>query len=77
MIEKYKKVDIFSWKEKSLSHLDPSTSECENDIQQLIHLQAIDNWLPDAFNYVAKVTKSHNQTINIPARIVFPEEPYE
>ena len=59
---------------KSLSHLDPRTHECENEVQRIIHLHAIANRLLNAFNDVAKVTKSHILVVNSPVRIIVPEE---
>ena len=41
--EKQKKKDNFSWREKDLTHLDPRTSECENEVQRIIRLQEITN----------------------------------
>ena len=35
--EKQKKVNVFFWSEKNLSHLDPCTSECENEIHRIIN----------------------------------------
>ena len=42
-------------------------------MQHIIHLQAIANRLPDAFNDATKVMKSHIPAVNAPARIVVPE----
>ena len=39
-------------------------------MQRIIHLQAIANRLPDAFNDATKVTKSHIPAVNAQARIV-------
>ena len=50
-------VKVFSWNEKNLSQFNPRTPECENEVQRIIHLQAIANRLPDAFNDATKVTK--------------------
>ncbi|XWS73451.1 hypothetical protein CRYUN_Cryun02cG0130100 [Craigia yunnanensis] len=72
--EKQKKIDILSWRENDLTHLDLCTPECEKKIQRIIHLQEIANRLPDAFNDTAKVTKSHIPTVNTPTRIYVPEE---
>lgn len=71
---KNKRGEIFSWNEKSLSHLDPRTPECENEVRRLIHLQAIANKMPDAFNETARITKSHIPAANAPARIDVPVE---
>ena len=55
------------------SQWDPRTPECENEVQRIIHLQAIANRLLDAFNDATKVTKSHIPAVNAPARIAIPE----
>ena len=73
MAAKQKPVKVFSWNEKILSQFDPITPECENKVQCIIHLQAIANRLPDAFNDATKVTKSHIPDVNAPARIAVPE----
>ena len=73
MAAKQKPVKVFSWNEKNLSQFDPRTPECENEVQRIIHLQAIANRLPDAFNDATKVMKSHIPAVNAPARIVVPE----
>ena len=70
---KQKRVKVFSWNEKNLSQFDPRTPECENEVQRIIHLQAIANRLPDAFNDATKVMKSHIPAVNAPARIAVPE----
>ena len=72
--EKQKNEKEFSWREKDLTHLDLRTSECENEVQRIIHLQEIANRLPDPFNDATNVTKSHIPTINTPARIHVLEE---
>ena len=61
-----------TWNTSTLSHLDPRTSQCENEVRRIVHLQKIANRLPDAFNDAAKVTKSHVPTMNAPARINVP-----
>ena len=73
MAAKQKPVKVFSWNEKNLSQFDLRTPECENEVQRIIHLQAIANRLPDAFNDATKVMKSHIPAVNAPARIVVPE----
>ena len=72
--EKQKKVDILSWRENDLTHLDPRTPECEKEVYHIIYLQEIANRLPNAFNDAAKITKSHIPTVNTPAWIYVPEE---
>ena len=71
--EKQKKVDIHSWREKEITHLDLCILKCENEVRRIIHLQKIANRLSDAFNDVAKVTKSHIPAVNTPAQIYVPE----
>ena len=39
--EKQKKEKNFSWGEKDLTHLDPKTLRCENEVHRIIHLQEI------------------------------------
>ena len=63
-----------SWKVPSLIHLDPYTSQCENEVRRIIHLQAIANQLPDAFTDATRVTKSYIPAINVPARVIVPEK---
>lgn len=46
----------------TLSHLDPRTSQCENEVR-------IANRLPDAFNDAVKVIKSYVPAMNAPAKI--------
>ena len=65
---------IFSWREKDLSHLDSCTSKCDNEVQCIIHSQAITNRLSDTFNDATKVTKSHIPIVNTLVRIHVPEE---
>ncbi|KAL6568032.1 hypothetical protein OROHE_003716 [Orobanche hederae] len=72
--DKQKPVEDVSWNVQSLSHLDPRTTECENKVKRIIHLQNIANRLPDAFNDASKVTKSSIPAANTPARIVVPNE---
>ncbi|BBG94674.1 transposable element gene [Prunus dulcis] len=58
-----------SWNVSTLSHLDPHTAQCENEVRRIVHLQSIANQMPDAFNDAANVTKSHIPAANAPARI--------
>ncbi|BBH04774.1 Disease resistance protein CC-NBS-LRR class family [Prunus dulcis] len=58
-----------SWNVSTLSHLDPHTAQCENEVRRIVHLQSIANQMLDAFNDAAKVTKSHIPAANAPARI--------
>ncbi|KAK6141890.1 hypothetical protein DH2020_024368 [Rehmannia glutinosa] len=74
ILDKQKPVESISWNEQSLSHLDPHTSECESEVNRIIHLQNIANRFPDAFNDAIKVTKSYIPAVNAPARIIVPDE---
>ncbi|KAL5809036.1 hypothetical protein ACOSQ3_029727 [Xanthoceras sorbifolium] len=67
----------FSWKVPSLIHLDPYTSQCENEVRKIVHLQTIANQLPDAFTDANRVTKSYIPAANVPARVIVPEERYK
>ena len=75
--EKHKNVEIFSWKEKNLSHLDLRTPKCDNKVQLTIHLLAISNILHDVFNDTTKITKSHILFVNTLSRIQILEEHVE
>ena len=55
-----------------MSHLDPRTAQSETEVRQIINLQSIAQSMPDAFNDLAKVTKSHISAANTPARIDVP-----
>nr|CAN69007.1 hypothetical protein VITISV_040724 [Vitis vinifera] len=52
-----------------MTHLDPCTSQCELEVQRIIHLQNFASQLPDAFIDTKKVTKSHILAANTPTRI--------
>ena len=58
-----------SWKTCTMTHLDPRTTQCELEVQRIIHLQNLANQLPDAFIDTKKVTKSYILAANTPARI--------
>ena len=60
------------WKNLSLSHLDPYSSTCEQEVQKIIHLQKIANQMPDAFTDLKWITKSHISAENVPIRIDIP-----
>ena len=64
----------FSWKVPGLTHLDPYTSQCDNEVRKIVHLQTIANQLPDGFTDATKVTKSHIQAVNVLARVIVPKE---
>ena len=65
-------VKEITWNATALSHLDPRTKMCEQEVQRIIHLQNVANQLPDAFTDTQKVTKSHIPAANAPARIEIP-----
>ena len=58
-----------SWNELSLSHFDPHTKHCEQEVQRIIHLQSLANNLPDAFIDLKRVTKSYIPATNAPKKI--------
>ena len=60
------------WKNLSLSHLDPYSSTCEQEVQKIIHLQKIANQMPDTFTDLKRITKSHIPAENVPIRINVP-----
>ena len=64
---------VINWNALSLSHYDPRTKQCEQEVQKIIHLQNLASQLPDAFTDPKRVTKSHIPAINAPIRIVVPE----
>ena len=64
---------VISWNELSLSHYDPRTKQCEQEVQKIIHLQNLASQLLDAFIDPKRVTKSHIPATNAPIRIVVPE----
>ena len=57
-----------TWNAIALSHLDPRTKMCEQEVQKIIHLQNIANQLPDAFIDTKKVTKSHIPAAKCPSK---------
>ncbi|KAK8341105.1 hypothetical protein V6Z11_A08G147800 [Gossypium hirsutum] len=70
--EKIQLVKEITWNGSSLSHLDPRTSQCEQEVQRIIHLQNIANQLPDSFTDLKRITKSHIPAENAPIRIDIP-----
>ena len=58
-----------------MSHLDPYSSTCEQEVQKIIHLQKIANQMPDAFTDSKMITKSHIPAENVPIRIDVPKGP--
>ncbi|XP_049397137.1 uncharacterized protein LOC125861237 [Solanum stenotomum] len=57
------------WNSLSLSHLDPRTNQCEQEVQKIIYLQNIANQLPDAFTNLPRVTKSYIPAANAQVRV--------
>ena len=55
-----------------MTHFDPHTSQCELEVQRIIHLQNLANLLSDAFIDTKKVTKSHIPAANTPTWIDVP-----
>ena len=55
-----------------MSHLDPRTAQSETEVRQIIDLQSIAQSMPDAFNDLAKVRRSHIPAANTTARIDVP-----
>ena len=62
------------WKVTHLSHLDPRTSQSENEVRRIVHLQQIVEQLPDVFINAAKVTKSYIPAANISGRVIVHKE---
>ncbi|KAM2911762.1 hypothetical protein FF1_004482 [Malus domestica] len=61
-----------SWYALIISHLDPCTTQFETEVQPIIDLQSIAQSMSDAFNDLAKVTRSHILITNAPAMIDVP-----
>ncbi|KAM1232915.1 hypothetical protein ACFX2J_002681 [Malus domestica] len=61
-----------TWVVPILSHFDPRSTQCEDEVKRIVHLQSIANQMPDAFNDASKVIKSHIPAINAPIRIDVP-----
>ena len=59
----------------SLSHLDPYSSTCEQEVPKIIHLQKIANQMPDGFTNLKRITKPHIHPKNVPIRIDIPIGP--
>ncbi|KZV21423.1 serine/threonine-protein kinase fray2 [Dorcoceras hygrometricum] len=66
-----------TWYVPSLLYLDPRNKQCDEEVQQIVHLQRIANQMPDAFVDTKGVTKSHIHAINAPARIEIPKKQIE
>ena len=48
-----------SWYAHTMSHLDPRTAQSETEVRRIIDPQIIAQSMLDAFNDLAKVTRSH------------------
>ncbi|XP_052882762.1 uncharacterized protein LOC128291608 [Gossypium arboreum] len=70
--EKIQLVKEITWNVSSLSQLDPRTSQCEQEVQRIIHLQNIANQLPDSFTNLKRITKSHIPAENALIQIDIP-----
>ena len=57
-----------SWYAPTMSNLDPRTAQYETEVRRIIDLQSIAQSMPDTFNDLAKVTRSHIPAANTPAR---------
>ena len=57
-----------TWNASTLNTFDPRTNQCELEVQKIIHLHGIANQLPDAFNDINRVTKSHIPAANAPCK---------
>ncbi|KAK4708664.1 hypothetical protein R3W88_029589 [Solanum pinnatisectum] len=57
------------WNSLSLSHLDPRTNQCEQEVQKIIYLQNIANQLSDPFTNLPWVTKSYIPATNAQVRV--------
>ena len=73
--DKKKLKSEIAWKVSSLSHFDPRSPICEQEVQKIIHLQNIANQMPDAFTDSKRITKSHIPAVNVPIRIDVPKGP--
>ncbi|XP_069147175.1 uncharacterized protein [Solanum lycopersicum] len=60
------------WNLSSLSHLDPRTNQCEQEVQRIIYLYNIANQLPDSFTNLRRITKLHIPVANAPDRVDVP-----
>ncbi|KAK4707751.1 hypothetical protein R3W88_028676 [Solanum pinnatisectum] len=60
------------WNSLSLSHLDPRTNQCEQEVKKMIYLQNVANQLPDTFTNPPRVTKSYIPAANALVRVDVP-----
>ncbi|XP_062014900.1 uncharacterized protein LOC133731550 [Rosa rugosa] len=61
-----------TWNVPTMSHLNPRTAQCDNEVRRILDLQSVAQNMPDAFSDLAKVTRSHIPAANVPARIDVP-----
>ncbi|KAM0969593.1 hypothetical protein ACFX2A_018087 [Malus domestica] len=58
-----------TWVIPTLSYFDPRSTQCENEVKMIVHLQGIANQISDPFNDASKVTQSHIPAANAPSKI--------
>ena len=68
-LEKQSKI---SWNETNLSHFDPCSNQCEQELEKIIHIQRDASQLPDVFVDTRKATKSYVLAENNPTKIDVP-----
>ena len=56
----------FSASRLALSQPDPRTTDCEREVERILHLRTLAENLPDSFNDAIKVTKSYIPIANAP-----------
>ena len=61
-----------TWNVPTMSHLDPRTAQCDNEVQRILDLQSVAQNMPDAFSDLAKVTRSLILAANMSVRIDVP-----
>jgi hypothetical protein len=52
--------------------LDPSTQECEKEVENIMHINQLYYRLPNSFNNATNVTKSHIHDASASARLERP-----
>jgi hypothetical protein len=57
------------WQKQNTFWNDPRTNQSDDAAKRILHLNEMLEKLPDGFNNVANLTKSHIEAANIPARI--------
>ena len=61
-----------TWNVPTMSHLDPRTAQCDNEMRRILDLQSVAQNMPNIFFDLAKVTRSYIPAANVPARIDVP-----